>query len=486
VARWGGDLGDWETTLTAQYRADDGFDKVNDHKRITDLRFRGDHQVNPVDSLSIQLGLSRGEVGGDGQDTGDPDDDPFRGRDIVSHYQHLTWNREAANGSRQRLSFFHHYYDTDDDFALDVAFLGLPPGTTLPLAWHTATEERYDVEFQHNLSPRDNWRLAWGLGGRYDTFSSDRLLGERGEVEKYSGRVFGSLEWRPVDDLVLSLDALTEMHETYGTEASGRIGINWLAADSRSFRANVSRNHRVYPLLERYVDYPLIASDGTDLGKAFATEVHDEFKPERVVGYELGYTERWNDIGLYLDLRLFREDLDDVGVELIRRGAPLIWRDGGGGWTTKGFDVQLDYRPNAETRIVAGYSRANTDGRVESRLDASGAVSEYDVIDDAVPYNTFSALLSHQFDPRWSGSLAVYHVDDMRWRGEGSEVEGYTRVDLKLSHEFPFAHGRGQVDLIVHDLTNEQYHEFRTPELSSRSGNLFDRRAYLQLSLDFD
>ncbi len=489
VARWGGDIGEWESSLTAQYRADEGFDKVNDQKRLGDLRFRGDYQATPVDGLSVQLGLTSGEVGADAQDEYF---NPFRDRDIRSNYQQLVWNREPLDGSRYRLNLYHHYYHHDDDYAPDISGYPVPPtytsvfppGTTLPLGLYTATSERYDLEFQHNLVPGDGWRLAWGLGGRYDALDSDLLLGDLDQVERWSGRVFGSLEWRPVEDVAVSLDALTEVHEGYGSETSPRIAVNWLATDSRSFRASASRSFRVFTLLERYIDNQMFSSNGVYIGTLVTADGHDDFTPEQLTSYELGYSEQWRDLGLFLDVRLFREELEDSGVGLQRPGEATLWTDSGGGWTTKGFDVQLDYRPTVATRLVGAYSYATGDGRVDNELDASGAVVEYDVIDDTIPRHTFSALLSHQFDPQWAGSLALYYVDDMRWRGEGSEVDDYARLDLKLARNFQAGKSRGQLAFIVHNLTGAEYNEFRVP--GGREGNLFDRRAYVQLSLELD
>jgi hypothetical protein len=77
-------------------------------------------------------------------------------------------------------------------------------------------------------------------------------------------------------------------------------------------------------------------------------------------------------------------------------------------------------------------------------------------------------------------------MDNVRWRGEGSEVDSYTRVDLKLARDFGFADTEGQLALIVQNLMDDEYHEFRDPDKNARDGNTFDRRVYLQLSLGFD
>lgn len=165
---------------------------------------------------------------------------------------------------------------------------------------------------------------------------------------------------------------------------------------------------------------------------------------------------------------------------------PFVWSDRTGGWNIDGVEVQLDYQPTSSTRLVGAYSYAESDGRLIDRVDATGAVTRYEDLADTVPRHTLSLLLSHAFGAHWNGSLALYHVDDMRWRGEGSEVDDYTRLDLKLARDFRFGRGRGQLALIVHNLSGEEYFEFRDPDLSSRDGNVFERRAYLQLKLEFD
>jgi len=478
VARLGTRIGGWDTSLTAQYRQDEGFDRVDDHKRLTDLRLRGDYDATALDTVSVQLGLTSGEVGADGtwEIT-----EPFRDRDIRSHYEQASWTRSEPGGSRYWLNFYHQYFNNDDGYELDLA-----PGVYLPLGLYVGTTERYDLEFQHNLEPMNGWRLAWGVGGRYDKLSSDLMLGERGEVDKYSGRLFGSLEWKPLDQLLLSLDALTEAHESYGTETSPRVGATWLPTPSRSFRASASRSYRVFTLLERYIDYPLVASNGAFLRQLFITYGHDDFTPERVTGYEVGYTERWDDLGLLLDLRLFHDRLDDAGIGALMPNRTTLWRDEGGGWKTRGFEAQLDYRPTPDTRLVGAYSYAEIDGRLGSLLDQNGNIIAYDAMDDTVPTNTLSLLLSHRFTPQWTGSLVLYHMGDTRWRGEGSEVDAYTRLDLKLARDVRLGGGEGQVGLIVQNLTGDEYDDFRVPGTYKREGNVFDRRAYLQVRLQFD
>lgn len=499
VIRWGGRLGDFESVVSAQYRSDDGFDNVNDDKQVTDLRLRSDYQLTPSDTLVINLGYTDGDVGADA-----PEDeglafgvkfDPVRDRSIRSHYQQLTWNREQPDDSAYRLNVYHQYYDHDDSYAPGISAFGYPPGTTLPLGLQVGTSQRYDIEFQHNLAPLDRWRLAWGIGGRYDKLESDLLLYGREDVSKTSGRVFGSAEWRPIDGLSITLDALTEVYEDYGNETSPRLGVNWMPTESRSFRANASRSHRVFTLLERYIDYQLFASNGDPIdnnppdGEAdtlVRSVLDDDARPEQVTAFEIGYTENWKELGLLLDVRVFHEQMDDAGSDPQDPDGVTLWRAESGDWDTTGVDVQLDYQPTRNTRLIGAYSYAVLDGRIADDVDANDNIIDYDDLDDTAPRHTLSLQASHRFNPQWSATLAGYYVDDVLWEGEGSEVDSYTRFDLKVARRFGFAGNAGEIALIVHNLADDSYNEFRAPELSARDGNVFERRAYLQMSLNFD
>jgi len=501
VTRWGGGIGDWDISLTAQYRSDDGFEGVNDHKQITDLRFHGDYFMSPSDNLSIRLGFTGGDAGADGI----PDYPvvPFRDRNTQSNYQQITWDRDMPGGERFKLNVYHHEQRLDDGFLLDMSIFGLA-GTTVPLGFDVSKARRVDLEFQHNLAQRDDWRLAWGFGGRYDELSSDMLLAaDDGQVERSSVRLFGSLEWQLAEGLQLNLDALTEIHESYGSETSPRIALNWLASDNRSFRVSASHNYRVQSLRERFMDYPITPSvpfpPPFSYAALYKSVSRDDFKPEQITAFEIGYTENWSELGLFLDLRLFHEKYDDMGWHdrvsppatpgKVILGKTLYVIDAGGGWNTTGFDLQVDYRLTPDTRLVGAYSYAEIDGEIYDKTATPPPIitlTDTKSMNDTVPQHTLSLLLSHQFNPKWGGSLTLHHMDGVEWLGDGSEVEHYTRLDLKLTRNFRLGDGDGQIALIVQNLEDDEYNEFRVPGTHDRMGNVLGRRAYLQMSMQFN
>jgi iron complex outermembrane receptor protein len=91
--------------------------------------------------------------------------------------------------------------------------------------------------------------------------------------------------------------------------------------------------------------------------------------------------------------------------------------------------------------------------------------------------------LSQKFPRAWLGTLALFHLSDMEWLGEGGEVDGYTRLDLKVAKGFELGKADAELSLIAQNLLDDEYYEFREEGYSGRDGNLFERRVYVQFAL---
>jgi hypothetical protein len=76
-------------------------------------------------------------------------------------------------------------------------------------------------------------------------------------------------------------------------------------------------------------------------------------------------------------------------------------------------------------------------------------------------------------------------MSDMRWLGEGGSVDAYTRIDAKLSKTIGWDDREAQIELIVQNLTGDEYNEFRPDNVFEKTGNVFERRIFLQLSMQW-
>ena len=76
-------------------------------------------------------------------------------------------------------------------------------------------------------------------------------------------------------------------------------------------------------------------------------------------------------------------------------------------------------------------------------------------------------------------------MSDTRWLGEGGEVDAYTRLDAKLAKTIDWGGTRAELAFILQNLTGAAYNEFRPDFVFEKPGNVFDRRAFLQLSVQW-
>lgn len=144
-----------------------------------------------------------------------------------------------------------------------------------------------------------------------------------------------------------------------------------------------------------------------------------------------------------------------------------------GGATVHGGEARLSYRPGhgALFSVQYNYARAKGDYIVRVHPDRYRAYSI------AEPMHTVSALGGYTFVNGWQFSAAIYHMDDLKWMGDGDRVDGHDRYDARLAKSFAWNYIKGELALIGQNLS-ESYVDFERR-------NIFERREYLQLSLQF-
>lgn len=477
VARVGARVGPIDSVATFRYAQDDGFDEIDDHKRINNLRLHGDLDLGPSGTLDIEIGYSDGEIGADG--VGTPIE-PYRDFKLKDSYQTLTWRDARPDGASHRLAFTHRTTTQDDSFNFF-----LTPDLFAPLGFLDTTAERFDLELEHRLAPGEAWRFLWGAGVRYDLIESDLYLASYdGRVSAWSGRLLAAGEWRPIESLRLQVNALTEFHEIADTYTSPRLGVNWRFADGQALRASLSRNYRVFSAGEQLADYPLILSDGTFV-RQLVKATGPGLAPERLTSYELGYLLESPSRDLQLDVTLFHEELRDGWSGARDPNGTTIWSGENGYWSTSGGEAQLRWTPDRDTLLFGSYAYARTHGSEFTRIDAAGNPIEWESFDDTTPRHTLALQLSRRLSPRWQGTLALFHVSDMRWLGEGGAVDAYTRLDARLTKRLRLGGTAVELAVIAQNLTGETYDEFRPDFVFDRPANVFDRRLFLQMSVQW-
>lgn len=490
---------------TLDYRVGFGFDQAtafegrNTEKivRTADLRLLATPE--PGQQIELHAGLSDGPMGrGSGTLADSGPADPYQSRDIHRNYQLLRWLNKLASGGELRLQFYHSYFAENDRFVIGRLsdILGIT-SDDVPLVLPVASDEfidfglfnyksdRLDAEIQYSSPQYDSLRYVAGFGGRLDTFSSDYLIGLKGNEESERLlRGFINLEYLPAADIILNGGVMIEHGELASTEVSPRLSLNYLWSRNQALRASVSRSVRAPSLLEENFDIAIRLNDGTVLD-AIQMSNPSSVDAENIIAFEFGYSGDWKKYGLLFDIKLFKEILRNEILNFDRVipaaiSSPVIppndkLRVGGNGGRidTHGAELQVIYRTENNFLSAFQYAYANVD---EMHLPTTTRLSPLNL--DGTPQHTASLLLSKSFGNGWSASTLISYQDEMLWFGDGGGVDEHTRVDLRLSKKFRAGSSDGRLEFIVHNI-GETYELFD-------SDQFFETRYYVRGALQFN
>jgi iron complex outermembrane receptor protein len=195
-------------------------------------------------------------------------------------------------------------------------------------------------------------------------------------------------------------------------------------------------------------------------------------QPETIVSTEIGYIGEWPELHTTLDLKLFYESLHDlIGLTDPGSGfpAPAFPRTivNGDSARQRGIEGQLAFRPSPDTSILL--SAAHMDS------DSTDRIASYST---SAPRDTVHLLMSHRFAAAWEASASVQYQSSYRPIGVEETQPAFTRVDLRLGKRMNFAKSSAEVAVVIENLFDERYTEFR-PE------NVAQRRAWLTFRANF-
>ena len=115
--------------------------------------------------------------------------------------------------------------------------------------------ERTEVEVAHTFSPTDTTRLVWGGSLRLDRVQANGFFGTSDPLWDHVSRLFGNLEWRLREDLVLNAGAMVERNDIVGTDVSPRLALNYKFRPEQTLRASVSAATRTPAMIEAYSNW---------------------------------------------------------------------------------------------------------------------------------------------------------------------------------------------------------------------------------------
>jgi len=289
-------------------------------------------------------------------------------------------------------------------------------------------------------------------------------------------RVFGNLEWRAHERILLQAGAMLEHHYFTGADVSPRAAVNFTLVPGHVIRLGVSRAYRSPTFFEEegnqrvrndtggIVDTVTVPSDGLD--------------PERILSREIGYVGSWSQTRLELDARLFRDHIDNfIGQVRINPNPAfdagsfqpkVFFSDNIGAVDSHGGEIQLRWRPSRAVDVSVNYSRVflTTDTR-----DTNFGKD----IPQSAPRNIWGGVARFHLGNGWETSVFAQRVDVQKWLTEGDLTEAYNRIDARLARHWKWQ-GRQVEAAVVGQNLGDDYHEFRDT-------NIFSRRVYGSLEL---
>lgn len=432
-----------------------------DDKKIHLVNFRADYRATPSDEIEFQFGYN----GGDRQE-GEFNSSLALSKRADNQFELLQWKRLLASGGELKVQFYHSQEAT---YTEAVNLAGMTPAGAPYKA--DVIAHRYDLEAQHTFSPSERTRLVWGGSVRLDTVYAPFYHDPDGlgvtDVNKTQtfrlSRLFANLEWKPWANWVFNAGAMAEHNSYTGTDITPRLAANWHFLPGQTLRVSASTATRTPTDFEKVRADPFYA-----LGV-----LSKKLETERVSSSEIGYMGKFS--GLNVDFRLFRDAFSHLIVE---NGASLASNDlNPGSAVVKGFETQLKWDVGPRTRLVYSLSHSK----------ASSLNQTSQTYTNSVPGNVQSLMLTHSFDSSWRASLMGYQTGEAHFldtdRGPSGNyqyfVATHRRWDGRVAYNFKTAGGNGELAVVVQNLADAQYFEFRHDNQPP------GRSAWLTLRLDY-
>ena len=497
-------LGDLNGVLSINYKSNDGFpplpspdieDRNIDGAEVLNASFRAIYTPNLSNTLEVQLGGGESDIKAANID----DARGFSVREFKRSHQLIRWQHRLDESDLQ-LTFYHNRLEIDDrieqvfdpsdlanaDFFLRN-FLGYT-GPTLTAADVTGLKienglsERYDLETQYRNPLGLHHRLVAGIGVRYDRIRGEQLLGRTDAIDDWRYRAFLSWEWSFHTNWLLNAGIMAENANMTDTQYSPRLGLNFELLPEHTLRASITQSYRIPSLLEGNETTVARFQGGAalNLAQASAEDIHETEINELEVGYLASFFEQ----KLQFDIRLFKTDANDALAQFdgtIGQGPVNFLDPPNDGvdilantidYRIEGAELQLKARPDERTLIHVSYSHNRFTGTHKK------ASATFESLDNQLPEDNLSILVKRTLFTGLDLSLTWYHWSESE-PFQGTFIDDRNRLDARLAQTFNIGKTAGTIELIVHNLADEQQFDFEDI-------NPIERTVLLRASLMFN
>lgn len=498
-----GEVGDFR--LTYRQQNDDGLNNrgnwVDDFQsRLVD--FRSDLALGQRDSLQLNFGQAVGRLRVGRSDATElfpgQSNSPLRPLVQKSTHFQTQWNRTLSSGAELKVRYAYVVDQSNDDF-----YLVAPWQQTFHLNQSGDRGTRQDWEIQHSFPFTSQMRLVWGGAWRKESMRSDWNLPNQGEVRREVYRLFGNVEWKPVEAFTANLGFSGERDSLAGYHPATRVSGNWHLNSENTIRIGYAQAYRTGSIFDYRGDYRLkVEYGGNVLYDRYVFAADRELRPERMDAWELGYLGGWRAWRASLDVRLFQEKIRDR-LYIIDRDVSNVTGNSIPSLTTpiqdvriRGIEYQFKWQPFEPTRLVFSqtFTDIDSDYLASALAYPSGTLSSPDayrnieaLTERSTPRRATSLLWMQSLPYRLQFSLAGYWQDKMKWSAN-SRSASYHRFDARLAYPFRLAGVSAELAYVVQSL-NGSYSEYKTYDGSGNdpegTARIVDRRQWLTLRLDY-
>lgn len=442
-ARVGNHSGDFDWRLSAGREKDQGHPLEYDSKTLEKINLRTDFLTAYNQFWTVQAGINRSQLGrGDGSET-----DAYRDEDSSNSYQNIRWELAQENvNTTFRLTHTHQH--------VNDSFTTVPLNSYLdtvidisPYSFSLLADISVDIDFDRISDRTDielyqdrklgQTTLVYGASVRQDLVESFYLFNDDRRHRVDSKRLFGSLEWRLDEDLLMDIGLMLEDTTYTDTLASGRFSV-LQKLDQHSLRfvaSSARRNPILHELIgdTRFViDFPPGLPAPLDQPYPLVLFRADgQLQPETILSTEIGLFSEFNDRQLTTDLKLFHYHITDQ----ITEQTLSVAMD-----PETGYPQQYDYAVNGNETSVQGlevainYSPQQKRYRVYGAISVTNASSFEPDYEASFPQNSAYIGGHVNLTERHQLSATFYRVDDFSWTDRSARIDSYDKLDVRFQY----------------------------------------------------
>lgn len=324
-----------------------------------------------------------------------------RDRNESTQFAQITWEHQTADEQQIKTLLSFHHFDGKDKYN---TFLGPLDITSESTTWN--------LEVEHLLEISPSQRIVWGIGAVHESVYVPFRLNTDKPHKNIRFRIFGNVETRLSKQLILNTGALVEHEQISGTNISPKITLNYLASLNHSYRLTATKAFRT----------PVITEESRNI--TFFNNILQlsagNLKPETVTSIEAGYHGIYWVNTLNADVKLFHNRYKQLINNGLGNALPVLANIDSA--QTYGAEFEINYRPNRNNILHAGYAITQVTDASNERLNSS------------IPKHNFNILFSHQYGNGWRSGFEYYYMSQMQYLGGQNDPQGvFKRLDLSVS-----------------------------------------------------